>query len=121
MGIFGEGVVKGAGSSLLNGNDGGGSGGSGEADGDGNYNLSAMSYGDYLRILLLTVPAETKLGRIQDIIELNYWKDNGTYKEIDDFAAKVSAECTMKMKTFLLTDRLLRRRYDWSVSGDASY
>ena len=116
-----EGVVKGAGSSLLKDNDGGGSGGSGEADGDGNYNLSAMSYGDYLRILLLTVPAETKLGRIQDIIELNYWKDNGMYKEIDDFAAKVSAECTMKMKTFLLTDRLLRRRYDWSVSGDASY
>jgi hypothetical protein len=116
-----EGVLGEAGSAI---GENGGNSGSGDSTGSGSgesTNISAMSYSEYLRILLLTVPLETKLGRIQDIIELNYWKDNGMYKEIEDFAASVSAECTMKVKTFLMTDRLFRRRYDWKVSADASY
>ena len=88
---------------------------------DRETNLSAMSYSDYLRLLLLLVPKETKIMRILDVLELNYYKDNRVYKSFDDFYTGVTVICGLKLDTIVRVDALGRKRFDWSVEYGDSY
>ena len=87
----------------------------------GDANVSDMSYSEYLRILLLLVPKQSKVMRILDVLELNYYKDNRVYRSFDEFYTRVTVRCDLKLDTVVWTDRSRRKRFDWSVVNSGSY
>lgn len=51
---------------------------------DNGKNLTGMKYKDYLCLLLAVLPNETKLKRIQDLVELNIYKKTNTYRKMSE-------------------------------------
>ena len=70
-------------------------------DDEKDENVTALSFKEYLRLLLALVPYETKLLRIKDVLELNCWKISGVYRELSEFATAVKLETEFSVGTLL--------------------
>ncbi len=86
-----------------------------------NENLSALSYTDYLRILLALTDFDTKLLRIQDLLELNYWKVSGSYRELSEFATAIKTESEIVIDTILFKNSRGKKRGVFKVVSNGYY
>jgi len=84
-------------------------------------NITDMTYRDYLRLLLVFVSYDTKISRLQDILELNHYKTEGIYKPLDNFAAAISLESEISIDTILFKNRLGKGKAKWRVVSNGKY
>lgn len=93
----------------------------GDVQEDGKENITSMSYRDYLRLFLVFVPYNTKLARLQDLLELNHYKQIGIYKPLDIFAAGISLESEISVDTLLFRGIGGLRSARWRVVSNGKY
>lgn len=84
-------------------------------------NITNMTYEDYLRLLLVFVDYNTKIARLQDLLEMNYFKLCGKYRHLDDFVTTVRLESEVFIDTVLFRSKTGRNRAGWTVISDGSY
>lgn len=80
-----------------------------------------LYYSDYLKILLIEVPRETKLARIQDLLELNRYKQTAHYMEVGEMYTSVTVTSKVKTKTFAVTDESKNYRHVTEMENNAAY
>ena len=73
--------------------------------------ILAMDYNEYLRLLLVQVPHDVKLYRIQDLIELNIYKETNTKCSISDYYTQISCNAGYSINTFVYINAEGERRY----------
>ena len=72
-------------------------------------NILAMDYKDYLAVLLFQIPEELKLYRIQDVIELNLYKESNSRLCLDEFYTEICCTAEYITETFVYSDNGKKR------------
>ena len=68
-----------------------------------------MDYKDYLAVLLFQIPEELKLYRIQDVIELNLYKESNSRLYLDEFYTEICCTAEYITETFVYSDNGKKR------------
>ncbi|MBP5311936.1 MAG: hypothetical protein J6112_03785 [Clostridia bacterium] len=89
--------------------------------GEESNNITSMSYTDYLGILLALTGYRTKLLRIRDILELNYWKVNRVYRDLSEFAAGVALKSEIMIDTVVFRNILHEKKGRFYIETYNSY
>jgi len=82
---------------------------------DGNGLLS-FSYHDYLRLFLLLQNSETKMNRIEDLIQLNMQQNNPGFR-VSDYNTYLRVEATVSMKYMFISPSSIAGRVTGSGSS----
>lgn len=76
--------------------------------------VTAFSYSDYLRLLLLMVSSDRKILRIQDLIQLNMEMEGYQNFEIAMMHTGIDVETTISLKYLFMTARFMPKTYKTS-------
>ncbi len=79
-----------------------------------------FNYHDYLRLFLLTIREDTKLNRVEDLIQLNIGKTRGSYDSfrMSDCCTYVRIEAEVSMKYLFITQPFVKKELK---TGDGRY